>query len=296
MTPHRTSFPASLAWPRALWAVITHPASWLPVARFLGTVWRDFFWPQYRLRARRWLGHPDGARRVDGPVDDLIPFRPDLYPKYLTFVTLWIETLGFARRVAGRKSMQLWLRFFAEMEGLYRDAGNISREHPTTTRRPSGIRTWRMAFIKFFDPHYHCLPSLHVLLAAHTFLKFREWLPALSARGEAAARARAEHVRREMLAITESVLHVKQHSVSCIAGSLFFLSARFAAADEEFAEDFTAALFEDDPGVPAAEIRRHILGLYREFMHHWRGGVEARDVLVGYIKARPPSPPKGGDV
>ncbi len=277
----------TLAWPRAVWAVLIHPESWRPVARFIGTVWRDFFWPQYRLRARRWLGIPDGARYVDGPMDDRIPFRPDLYPKYLTFVTLWIETLGFARSVAGRPSMTLWLRFLSEMDALYRDAGSISREYPTTTRRPAGFRTLRMAFIKFFDPHYHCLPSLHVLIAAHTFLKFREWLPALAARGESEALARAAHVRREMLAITESVLYVKQHSVSCIAGSLFFLSARFAAADEEFAEDFTAALFADDPKVPAAEVRTMILGLYREFLHHWRGGTPWRDILVGYIRSRP---------
>lgn len=268
-------------------AVAAHPEAWVPVARFLVTVWRDFFWPQYRLRARRWVGLPDGARFVDGPLDDRIPFRPDKYPKYLTFVSLWIETLGFTRRLAGRRSMRLWLNFIAEMDAMYRDAGSISREFPTTTRRPKGLRSARMAFIKFFDPHYHCLPSLHVLIAAHTFLKFREWLPALLARGEAEAFARAAHVRREMLAITESVLHVKQHSVSCIAGSLFFLSARFAAADEEFAEDFVEALFEGDPDVPAEEVRTAILGLYREFLARWRGGAPWREVLVGYIAGRP---------
>lgn len=272
--------------------VLVTPRAWPPVARFLGTVWRDFFWPQYRLR---WFKRDRPIHRVDAAIDDTIPFRRAYYPQYLSFVSLWIETLGFVRAAVGGKSMALWLAFLAELDALYRDAGSLSRELPTTTRRPPGASTLRMALIKAFDPHYHCLPSLHILIVMHTRLKFREWLPALEAAGMGGegggARLWAARLRRESLEIAESVLYTKQHSVSCIAASLFLLTARDAAADEDFAEEVIASLFEAedaDSDVPAEAIRDHIRGLYRKFLRRQReDGVDARTALVDYIMAQP---------
>ena len=262
-------------------AVALRPALWIPLGRYLVVVWRDFFWPQYHLRA-----FPRGRVivPVDGALDARIPFRPEIYPKYLSFVSLWIDTLGFTRARAGAAAFPLWLQFLEGLEALYLDAGAISKAHPTTTTRPAGLRGPRMALIKWVDPHYHCLPSLHILVIAYTHLKYQEWRPLLGQGPEAGAWD--DYLRKEMLEIAESVLYVKQHSVSCIAGSLFFLTARFPEADEAFAEAFIQALFEAENDVPAEEIRAFIGALYRELLRRHRAeGVPAAQVLTEFIRS-----------
>jgi hypothetical protein len=252
------------------------------VARLLATIWRDFFWPQYRLRLCR-------DRRVfaiDGALDASIPFRPAYYVPYLSFVSLWIATLAFTRQHGGRASLPGWKKFLSDLEALYRDAGTISRAWPTTTTRPSGFRGPRMALVKLFDPHYHCLPSLHVLIVLHTHLSYQAWSRELPALGSKHAREWGGHLRREMLEIAESVLYVKQHSLSCIAGSLFFLTATFPEADEAFAEAFIQSLFESEGDVPAEEIRAFIRALYGKFLRRHREGIPAAEVLVRYIRSR----------
>ena len=176
------------------------------------------------------------------------------------------------------------LDFVSDMDRLYREAGAISRAYPTTTRRPPGIQTGRMLVIKAFDPHYHCLPSLHIIVIVYTYLKYSEWIPELETAKEEADSWR-RYLRREMLEIAESVVYVKQHSVSCIAASLFFMAVHFPAADEAFVEGFLQCLFEEQRDVPAKEIRRNIRRLYLEFMHRNRvEGKACREILTDFIR------------
>lgn len=267
---------------RILGALLRHPSLWPLCARLLIAIGRDFFWPQYRLRA-----FPRGRRIlfVDGPLDHRIPFRPEYFATYLGFVSLLVRTLSYTRRQAGAASLPGWKKTLVELESLYREAGAISREWPTTTVRALGLRGPRMALIKFFDPHYHCLPSLHILIIALTFLRYQEWRrDAADVAGENAVWE--VYLRREMMEIAESVLYVKQHSVSCIAGSLFFLTAKFPEADEAFVEDFIQSLFESEHDVPAEEIRAFIGSLYREFLARHRDGIEPSQVLIDYLRTR----------
>jgi hypothetical protein len=250
------------------------------VARFLSTVWRDFLRPQYRLR---WFPKNRRIYFIDAEIDEEIPFRPEYYPKYLSFVSLWLKTLGFVRKKAGDPLMPKLLDFLCGMDRLYREAGAISRTYPTTTRRPPGIQNGRMLVIKAFDPHYHCLPSLHIIVVVYTYLKYGEWIRELKTATEEAD-SWERYLRREMLEIAESVLYVKQHSVSCIAASLFFMAVHFPAADEAFVEGFLQCLFEEQRGVPAEKIRRHIRCLYLEFMTRTRSERKTcRDILTDFI-------------
>ena len=276
--------------------VCVTPRLWKPVGGFLVVVWRTFFWPQYRLRMRRWFGRPDGARFVDGPLDDAIPFRAGEYPRYLSFVDVWVGMLADVRAAAGPKSMAMWLAFLRELERLYLDAGAISRELPTTTRRPRGFRTPRLVFVKFFDPHYHCLPSLHILIVFHALSKAREWMPALEAAGAPDTAGFARRIRDDAVAVAESVLDVKQHSISCIAASLFFLTARDAAIDEDFAEEMIAAMFAGRDDVPVERIRTRMRDLYAEFLRrHREEKLPWRQVLEDYIRSRPEASAASGD-
>jgi hypothetical protein len=53
-----------------------------------------------------------------------------------------------------------------------------------------------------------------------------------------------------LLEIAESVLYVKQHSVSCIAAALFFVAVHLPATDEAFVGGFVQSLFEEQRDVP----------------------------------------------
>jgi len=271
--------PARLRILAALWR---HPSLWPLFARLLIAIARDFFWPQYRLRA---LPRSRRVVFVDGPLDHRIPFRPEYFGTYLGFVSLWLNTLSHTRRQAGAASLPGWKKTLVELESLYREAGAISRAWPTTTVRAAGLRGPRQVMIKFFDPHYHCLPSLHILIIAHTFLRYREWMR--EAKDDEKNGIWEAYLRREMMEIAESVLYVKQHSISCIAGSLFFLTAKFPEADEAFVEGFIQGLFESENDVPAEEIRAVIRSLYGEFLRRHRAeGLAAETVLIDYLRAR----------
>lgn len=268
---------------RILGALLRHPSLWPLFARLLIAIGRDFFWPQYRLRI---LPRSRRVVFVDGPLDQRIPFRPEYFSTYLGFVSLWLNTLSHTRRQAGAASLPGWTKVLVELESLYREAGAISRAWPTTTVRAAGLRGPRMALIKFFDPHYHCLPSLHILIIAHTFLRYREWMREVTDAGGENAVWEA-YLRREMMEIAESVLYVKQHSISCIAGSLFFLTAKFPEADEAFVEGFIQGLFESECDVPAEEIRTVIRSLYGDFLRRHRAeGLAAETILIDYLRAR----------
>lgn len=255
--------------------------SYSAVARFLSTVWREFFYPQYRLR---WLANDRRIYSIGGEIDAKIPFRPEYYAKYLSFVSLWLKTLGFVRKKAGNRMMPKLLEFVAGMDRLYREAGAISRTYPTTTPRPPGMQNARMLVIKAFDPHYHCLPSLHIVIVVYTFLKYSEWVPELQG-SNVEADVWKRYLRREMMQIAESVLYVKQHSVSCIAASLFFMAVHCPATDEAFVEAFLEGLFEERNDVPAQEIRHHIRCLYLEFWTRSRSeGKSCREILTAFIQ------------
>jgi hypothetical protein len=264
-------------------SVVGRPRSYPTVARFLSTVWTEFFYPQYRLR---WFAKDRRIYSVSAAIDAEIPFRPEYYPKYLSFVSLWLKTLGFVRKTAGDRLMPRLLEFVSDMDRLYREAGAISRAYPTTTRRPPGFQNGRMLVIKAFDPHYHCLPSLHIIVVVYTYIKFSEWIPDL-----AATRAEADswklYLRREMLEIAESVLYVKQHSVSCIAASLFFVAVHLPATDEAFVKGFVESLFEEERDVPAQKIRGYVSSLYLEFMTRSRTERKpCREILTDFIRSQ----------
>ena len=105
-------------------SVVGRPQSYPVVARFLATVWTHFFYPQYRLR---WFAKDRRIYSVNAGIDAEIPFRPEYYPKYLSFVSLWLKTLGFVRKTGGDLLMPKLLDFVSDMDRLYREAGAISR-------------------------------------------------------------------------------------------------------------------------------------------------------------------------
>jgi hypothetical protein len=254
--------------------------------RCISSIFFNFFFRQY---CSAWLPGRVPVSNVDHPLDRKIPFVPAWVTIYLDFVPFWVRMLTFLLRGYGRRAYDSVRDFMASMGRLYAFAAEVYQKNLSTTVRPFYIARPRFFLIHLVDPHLMCIPSLHVMVVIRTYTQFAAILRSLN-EAENGAACIAE-VKQGALAITQAILFVKQHSVNCIAASLYAMT-RFDEAlfPPEEAEAFTALLFGDPPSVspnnpvrnkavhpssaprtkipPAdiAEIKAHIMGLYRRFL------------------------------
>jgi len=210
---------------------------------------RSFFIPQFENAI--FFRRP--VVNVDHPLDATVPFDPRFVNKYLEFVQLWMASFYRLWRFYGKEAIHDLVGFLDAIRGLYAEAGTVYLTVHTTTTRPSRNYNLRFALIHAVDPHLDCVPSLHVLLVVANWLLASEIVDRLGperARGfkRADVERWARGLRREALAITESVLFVKQHSVNCIGASLFYLKRRFPRFDDSEAEAFVRDLFASEAG------------------------------------------------
>jgi hypothetical protein len=225
--------------------------------RVLQAAVREFFFPQFQTQLF------PGIRPVaviSHPLDDSLPFDPTLFARYLGYFTAWIKTLGSLHRRYGRAAM-------GEIEGMMRDVirlydacGRVYRscQSTTTTRRPAPHNPFYL-LIALFDPHLHCIPSLHVLTICYNYYRTRQIAKKLEPRGVAGNRL-VEETYRLALRITEATLLVKQHSLLDIGPSLFLLSRLFPDFKDREIRRFVSDLFSA-PGRLDPELAIRIRGL-----------------------------------
>ncbi len=252
----------TLGYARPLGLALSRPSFLRCALRLAAEALRSFFLPQFEnalLRLRPVIN-------VDHPLDAAIPFDPSRVEKYLEFVQLWMATFYRLWRFYGRAARRDIVDFLEAIRRLYAETGSVYRTVHTTTTRPAKNYNLRFAVIHAVDPHLDCVPSLHVILVVANWLLASEIVGRLGthrARGFDAEQVElwTRSLRGEALAITESVLFVKQHSVNCVGASLYYLKRRFPAFGDEEAEAFVRDLFAaESAGLEAAaEIRRVIL-------------------------------------
>jgi hypothetical protein len=192
--------------------------------------------------------------------------------------------LGFLLKRFRARARDAAADFMDSMGALYRFAGEVYQKNLSTTRRPYYVKELRFFLIHLADPHLMCIPSLHVMVVILTYTRFRGILNYLDTENRFSLQA--EEIRRKALDIAEAILHVKQHSINCVAAAMYAMT-RFdgAAFPPEEAESFVAGLFsgksartarlEALPQIDAEageKAREHILGLYRRF---YSQGLEA---------------------
>jgi hypothetical protein len=254
--------------------------------RCISSIFYNFF---YRQHKAAWLPGRAPVSKVDHPLDKKIPFVPSWVTIYLDFVTFWIRMLSFLLRKFRHRAYVYVGDFIVSIGKLYAFAAETYRKNFSTTKRPFYIARPRFFFIHLVDPHLMCVPSLHVMVVIRTWTKFAAILRSL---GEAENyAAQIEEMKQGALAITQAVLFVKQHSVNCIPAALYAMTCFDAELfPPEEAEAFTALLFEPPPlafsqtplanykvrpsaaprtALPAediAEIKAHIIGMYRRFL------------------------------
>ena len=277
-TTRRESVPAIAL--RAL----RHPATALGVARFVGTVLKDFFALQFAVKL--------GLRRVpvvdvDHPLDARIPFTPERIATYLDFISFWIRPLGWIARHHGpRAFVTHGVRFLGLIDRCYREAAEVYRAGMTTTRRPRYYRG-RFLAIHLFDPHLLCVPSLHIMIVVATYTYYRRAFAELGIT-VAAATALDDELFAEAVEIAESVLYIKQHSVNCLPAALYAISqltpAEVTAAEvDRFIETLFTSPDETLPGTDAAAIRAHIASTFEDLGREGRDDPDWMTTVKGFI-------------
>jgi hypothetical protein len=225
---------------------------------------RSFFYPQFEnaLLRRRPVAN------VDHPLDPSVPLDPSRVGKYSDFVRLWMGAFYKLDRLYGPRARTEIEEFIDAIRSLYAEAGSVYKVIHSTTTRPAKNYDLHFAIIHAFDPHLECVPSLHVLIVVSAWLLAAQAVERLgSDRAEGLDSVQIGQwiasLRAEALAITESVLFVKQHSINCIGASLFYLKRRFPLFGDEEAGTFVSELFAAGAieGSKAEELRAAALEL-----------------------------------
>ncbi|MDR1231479.1 MAG: hypothetical protein LBK61_08775 [Spirochaetaceae bacterium] len=232
---------------------------------------KNFF--SLQNRARR---HPNliPVVNVDHPLDKTIPFHPKWAMTYHDFSAFWIRT---AARLSREASPEAAADFITSMGDLYIAAAEVYTRHMSTTRRPRSFANIGCVAIQLFDPHLLCVPSLHVMVCVHTWIKARQLLE--TAAQSPANKTYIERLFDHAVFITESILYMKQHSVNCIPAALYAMTCFepdiFTRKD---AAIFTAALFKDERNAQIAPVDRAAIRAFVETSY--AGYMQERENLL----------------
>ena len=265
------------------------------------SIFFNFFFRQYRAA---FLPGRIPVSRVDHPLDEKIPFVPSWVTIYLDFVHFWIRMLSFFLRRYGRRAYAPVRDFILSIGRLYAFAAEVYIKNLSTTKRPFYIARPRFFLIHLVDPHLMCVPSLHVMVAIHTYKMFKVIAKTLGE--EENLKEQILEMKQGALAISQAILYVKQHSVNCIPAALY---AMFCFSPSVFTDEdacsFTEQLFSPAPDAgkmpvrrvhPAAspstklpkedqaEIKNHILSLYRRFRLEKETAKSWDEPLVNFLK------------
>ena len=258
--PTTKNFSVVAIFARTFWHRKTRRA----MLAYLGTVMRDFFFLQFSVKF--------GLKKipilnVDHPLDQTVPFTPDKVSIYLDFVAFWVRPLGYIGQRFGRDAqLEYTVQFLGLVDRCYRDAAEVYRFRMTTTKRPK-YRKGHFLTIHLFDPHYLCVPSLHIIIVVLAYTFYRKAFAELGMEKEEADILNAE-LYDGAVAIAETVLYIKQHSVNCIPAALYAMT-RITPEEVTPTEviRFIESLFAQPDGVTAenaARIRAHIEDMYEE--------------------------------
>lgn len=189
---------------------------------FIGAILRDFFFLQM-AQALHITKRP--VIYVDTELDEKIPFTPSYVKTYMSFVPYFIKPMSYIVKRLGIKKAAPYLKLFlGYLTLLYKSASSIYRFSMTTTHRPRYFKKLKFITIHLFDPHLLCVPSLHVAIASGTYAWFRQFFKT-GIIPQKEAESHLEEIKKQAIAIIESVLLVKQHSVNCIPTALYMITS-----------------------------------------------------------------------
>ena len=289
----------------AFYKTLTDPELRPVTLKCIRSIFYNFFFRQYK--AALFKGNIP-VSRVDHPLDSKIPFTPAWVTIYLDFVSYWVRVITFLLRVYRERAVQAVGDFLSSMGRLYAFAAEVYQKNLSTTERPFYITNPRFFIIHLADPHLMCIPSLHVMVAIRTYTKLAKIMQDL---GDSELYSQQiEEIKQGALSITRAILFVKQHSINCIAASLYAMThfdPELFPLEE--AEDFVLGLFSGEryqdsipsgnPARPSSAppitilpedlpaIQNHITLLYRRFLAEKENSKNWDEPLLKFLQEMP---------
>ena len=264
--------------------LLVRPQSFCTAWKFLLTVAYKFFGIQY-LEKFHILHIP--VRHVDHKLDNCVPFKPGVIRTYLDFINYWLRNISMLQcRFGVHEGTTLGLEFLRHLTLIYHEAFLMYTTCMTTTRQPPcrerAIRTMRLA-----DPHFLCVPSLHISIICFTYSFYKKLFIREEFTEEEQERWNKE-LYAHGLEIAESVLYLKQHSVNCIPAALYLVTKLFPDLfPPTDAALFIADLFKDADDISAEDkeaIRNHIDFTYERFLLEGVIEDDWRDPVLRWLK------------
>lgn len=234
--------------------------------RFISSVLTNFFLLQQKQKLG--LTHIPVVH-VDHPLDESIAFTPEKVNIYLDFVAFFVRIFSMMLKTFGLKTGGKYCADYLDfLKKLYDDAASVYSQCLSTTNRPHYKKNVRFLIIHLFDPHLLCVPSLHVAIVAGSWAFVRT---VFAQNDIPLAEKEKQQILDEIyggaVAIIETVLYVKQHSINCVSAALYMLSAAgedfFSADDTKQIADDLFASQNDIEESAKTEIRAYIFALYQ---------------------------------
>lgn len=270
-------------FPAFLWiSALFRPKILSGLSKTIGSIFTKFFFLQFQTVL---IPKKRPVVNVDHPLDRNIPFEPSWVGLYNTFTVFWMKSAGWLLKTFGDKVSDDIAAFASDMNELYRAAGSVYEKCQSTTKRPGVTANFNFIVIHTFDPHLHCVPSLHVMVCAYTGFMTCELIKKHAENPED-YRAEMDWVYKNALEIIESVLLVKQHSVNCIPAGYYMNSVLFKNFRADWADRFIDEIFAVDPkGITdISDIQSHIRQYYDKFITEYDSGADRDDVLLDFLK------------
>ncbi len=233
---------------------------------FILTVLKRFFIDQfmYKLKPGK-----VPVKNIEHPLDAFIPVRYETAGLYLSFIQIWVSALSYFRRRLGSGFNASIVEFLGGLSRCYTDAASIYARCLSTTRRPEKAPNPRLAFVYAVDPHLFCVPSIHVLVVCYTYGKMAELMERRGLVQDYTQEIAA--LRSRAIAITESILYVRQHSLNCIPTALSMLPDFLPSYGNDESRAFLAELFAHDESISEqkkTEVLSYMTDLFERMISH----------------------------
>jgi hypothetical protein len=266
--------------------VIARPRFGKRCLRLTATILKAYLLPQF-------TAHRRARVPLDMELDAAVPFDASWIACYLGFVRLWQGSLGWLHRRFGDRALPEMEGFIEGLEALFLEAWKVfSARDSTLAGRPGPRLRPDSLLIHLFDRNAYCFPSLHVMIVRYNHLRLSDAVRRLCDE-EGACAAELAFLEERALRIAESIVHVKQHSLSDIPAALFLLHdlgerPGMPPADREGDLRFLARLFPQAEHGPRGERMRAFMRALYGRLHAARAeGRGAHETLAAFLERYP---------
>ena len=280
--PPRHPITSSASLRRFRWLLLARPRFRRLCLRLTGTILKTYILPQFTAHRRT-------RTALDMELDAVVPFDETWLPSYIGFVRLWQGSLGWLHLRFGDRALHEMEGFIEGLETLFREAAKVfTMRDSTLAGRPGPRLRPYSLLIHTFDRNSFCFPSLHVMIVRYNHLRLAAAVARLGG-GTGACAAEIAFLEERALRIVESIIHVKQHSVSDIPAGLFLLHALgglegMPEADRESDLRFLERLFlQDEHGPHGRRIRAFMRALYERLHAARTSGRDAHEALAEFL-------------